>query len=177
MFADNCQATQKAYFLLVGATAGRGGLLAEVVLGFLSSSSSELDSSSESLGGSMPAVAGCMASTVLRLVRKLAVCRRVSGEWLCSPGLLSLVLLLPGPFQHRCPHHCRLGGAYQHLSFDLSHHAKCLNRGDELTTATHRTYPWKPAPQHQSLHLLHYHLVLHHDLCRARPLAFRVLLP
>ena len=69
--------------MLAGATAGRGGLLAEVVFGFLSSSSSELESSSESLGGSMPAVAGCMASIMLRLVPKQAVHRHTGGRWLC----------------------------------------------------------------------------------------------
>lgn len=64
--AWSCKESREAYFLVVGATAGRGGLLAEVVFGFLSSSSSELDSSSESLGGSMPAVAGCIFSTSVR---------------------------------------------------------------------------------------------------------------
>lgn len=78
--------------MVVGATAGRGGLLAEVVLGFLSSSSSELDSSSESLGGSMPAVAGYMASTLFRLYLH-SIRTDTSGKSLCSPGLLSLVLL------------------------------------------------------------------------------------
>ena len=53
---------QVSYFLEDGATAGRGGLLAGDGLGLLSSSSSELDSSSESLGGNMPAVAGYSAS-------------------------------------------------------------------------------------------------------------------
>lgn len=108
--------------MVVGATAGRGGLLAEVVFGFLSCSSSELDSSSESLGGSMPAVAGCIASALVRL--KHAVHSHCGRGWVCLPGSLSLVLLLPGPFHPRCPHHCRLGGACQRLSSDLSEHAK-----------------------------------------------------
>ena len=69
-----CTGTYEAYFLAAGATAGRGGLPAGVVLGFVSSSSSELDSSSESLGGIMPAVAGCNPSTFVILVRKHAVC-------------------------------------------------------------------------------------------------------
>ena len=55
------QAMQKTTYFLgaTGATAGRGGRPAGDGLALVSFSSASLESSSESLGGSKPAVAGC----------------------------------------------------------------------------------------------------------------------
>ena len=59
-----CGLDGATYFFGAGATAGFGGFAA-AALGFGFTSSSSLESSSESLGGSIPAVAGCTHITKL----------------------------------------------------------------------------------------------------------------